>query len=311
MAQVLGIIGGSGVYDIEGLTHVRRVKLRTPFGAPSDSYVLGRLGDLQLCFLPRHGVGHRLLPSELNSRANIWGFKKLGVERLLSITAVGSLRESVEPGDVLVADQILDRTRSRQATFFGEGLVAHVQLADPICSDLSDVVYACATAAGARAHKGGTYLCMEGPAFSTRAESKLHRQWGMDVVGMTALPEATLAREAELCFSMLALVTDYDCWHASEADVSVTAVLEVMRRNVSVAKKIIQLVAGKLAGPRTCSCGSALEGAIMTDPRRVPPATRRRLQLLLGDRLTVARAPAKKGSKIVRRRAAAREARTR
>jgi 5'-methylthioadenosine phosphorylase len=310
MAMALGIIGGSGVYDIEGLTHVRRVRVRTPFGEPSDSFVCGRLGELELCFLPRHGVGHRLLPSEINSRANIWGFKKLGVERLLSITAVGSLREAIEPGDVLVADQLFDRTGNRPATFFGEGLVAHVQLADPICSDLSDIVYACATAAGARAHKGGTYLCMEGPAFSTRVESRLHRQWGMDVVGMTALPEATLAREAELCFSMLALVTDYDSWHASEADVSVPAVLEVLRRSVLVAKDIVQLVAGKLAGPRTCNCGSALDGAMMTDPRLVPAVTRRRLELFIGKRLAAvgqSTAGRKKGSKSVRRRAAARE----
>jgi 5'-methylthioadenosine phosphorylase len=313
MAIALGIIGGSGVYDIEGLTHVRRVRVRTPFGEPSDSYTLGRLGDQELCFLPRHGVGHRLLPSEINSRANIWGFKKLGVERLLSITAVGSLREALQPGDVVVADQLFDRTGNRQATFFGEGLVGHVALADPMCSDLSDIVYACATAAGARAHKGGTYLCMEGPAFSTRAESKVHRQWGMDVVGMTALPEATLAREAELCFSMLALVTDYDCWHETEADVSVTAVLEVLRRNVLLAKNIIRLVTAKLSGPRICNCGSALAGALMTDPKVVPAATRRKLELLLGDRLAAtspAKVRGKRGSKTVRRSAAAKAVRT-
>jgi 5'-methylthioadenosine phosphorylase len=310
MAIALGIIGGSGVYDIEGLTHIRRVRVRTPFGDPSDSYVVGRLGEQELCFLPRHGVGHRLLPSEINSRANIWGFKKLGVERLLSITAVGSLREQLEPGDVMVADQLFDRTGNRQATFFGQGLVAHVQVADPMCSDLSDIVYASATAAGARAHKGGTYLCMEGPAFSTRVESKLHRQWGMDVVGMTALPEATLAREAELCFSMLALITDYDCWHETEADVSVPAVLEVLRRNVVVAKSIIKLVTAKLGGPRICNCGTALDGALMTDPKLVPAATRRRLELLLGDRLAGRGEAKPRGkNKVVRGSAAARVAR--
>jgi 5'-methylthioadenosine phosphorylase len=238
------------------------------------------------------------LPSEVNSRANIWGFKKLGADRLLSLTAVGSLREGVEPGDILVPDQLFDRTGARAQTFFGQGLVAHVQLADPVCSDLTDIVYACATAAGARAHKGGTYLCMEGPAFSTRAESRVHRQWGMDVVGMTALPEAALAREAELCYAMLALVTDYDCWHVSEADVSASAVIEVVRRNVLKAKEIVGLVAGKLGGPRTCNCGTALDGAVMTDPRRIPPATRRRLALLLGDRFS-ATGPAKaRGKKL-------------
>ncbi len=302
----LGILGGSGIYDIDGLSKVRRVALKTPFGAPSDAYLVGRLGDLDLCFLPRHGRGHRLLPSEVNSRANVWGFKKLGVERLVSITAVGSLREDLAPGDVVVPDQMFDRTGSRPATFFGGGLVAHVQIADPICRDLADVVYASATAAGGRAHRGGVHLCMEGPTFSTRAESRLHRQWGMDVVGMTVLPEATLAREAELCFANLALVTDYDCWHETEADVSVQAVLEVLRANARLAKEIVRLVAGKVGLPRTCTCASALDGAIMTDPAVVPPATRRRLELILGDRLPAPAAARKKtGTRRVRRRSAA------
>jgi len=300
----LGIIGGSGIYDIDGLTQVRRVRVKTPFGEPSDSYLVGRFGELELCFLPRHGRGHRLLPSEVNSRANIWGFKKLGVERVVSITAVGSLRDELAPGDVVVPDQLFDRTGARQPTFFGGGLVAHVQIADPVCDELAAVVYAAATAAGARAHRGGCHLCMEGPTFSTRAESRLHRQWGMDVVGMTVWPEASLAREAELCFANLALVTDYDCWHETEDDVSVPAVLEVLRANARLAKDIVRLVAAKVSVPRTCSCATALEGALMTDPAVVPAATRRRLALLLGDRLS---APGSKpvAAKRVRRRSAA------
>ncbi|MHB8420570.1 MAG: S-methyl-5'-thioadenosine phosphorylase [Myxococcales bacterium] len=309
----LGIVGGSGIYDMEGLTHFREVRVRTPFGDPSGSYLVGRLGDLELCFLPRHGRGHRLMPSEVNSRANIWGFKRLGVERLVSITAVGSLREELAPGDVVVPDQLFDRTGARQPTFFGGGLVAHVQLADPTCRELADVVYASATAAGGRAHRGGCHLCMEGPSFSTRAESRLHRQWGMDVVGMTVLPEAALAREAELCFANLALVTDYDCWHEVEADVSVPAVLEVLRANARLAKDIVRLIAEKVGGPRTCGCATALDGALVTDPAAVPAATRRRLALLLGDRHAAPgrkvgrrpRAKPKAGAKSLRRTAAA------
>ncbi len=307
MAIALGIIGGTGLYQIPGLKAARRVRVRTPFGDPSDAFLVGRWDGLTLCFLPRHGAGHRLLPSEVNSRANLWGFKKLGVERILSVSAVGSLREDVRPGDVVVPDQLFDRTGGRRQTFFGDGLVGHVALADPMCEDLAAVLYAAATGAGARAHKGGTYLCMEGPAFSTRAESRLYRQWGMDVIGMTALPEAMLAREAELCYATLALVTDYDCWHQVEADVSVSAVLEILRRNTDLAQRIVGLVAGKLDGPRTCSCGEALQGALVTDPALVPAATRRKLAPILGDRLPAA--PKKRGTKSVRRRVAACELR--
>ncbi len=290
MTIALGVIGGSGLYEIEGLTRVKKVLVKTPFGDPSAPYTLGRLGEVELCFLPRHGVGHRLLPSEVNSRANLWGFKKLGVERLLSFSAVGSLREAIEPGDLVMPDQIFDRTAGREQTFFGDGLVAHVPLADPMCQELSDMAYAAATALGGRVHKGGTYLCMEGPAFSTRAESRVHRLWGMDVVGMTAFPEAKLAREAEICYATAALVTDFDCWHAVEADVSVPAVLEVLRRNVALAKSMVREIAKKLPAPRTCGCGEALRDALLTDPAHVTPAARRRLGLLFGRRLPAAKA---------------------
>lgn len=300
---MLGVIGGSGIYDIAGVSRGKRITLKTPFGAPSDSYLVGRLGRLDVCFLPRHGRGHRISPSEVNSRANIWGMKKIGVERLVSITAVGSLREGLAPGDVVVPDQLFDRTGGgRSTTFFGDGVVAHVQMADPTCAELADLVYASATAAGARAHKGGCHLCMEGPTFSTRAESRLHRSWGMDVVGMTVLPEAALAREAELCFSNLALVTDYDCWHETESDVSVPAVLEVLRANAKLANEIVRLLAEKADGPRTCPCTTALDGAIVTAPEAISPAARRRLSLLLGDRHA---APPKKASLRSRRSRAA------
>ena len=300
MAIALGILGGSGLYAMEGLERARQVAVKTPFGDPSGRYTVGRLGGVEVCFLPRHGPGHRLTPSEVNSRANIWGFKKLGVERLLAFSAVGSLRESIEPGDMVVPDQLVDRTSGRrEASFFGDGVVAHVAFADPMCSELSDLVYAAATAAGGRIHKGGSYVCIEGPAFSTRAESNLYRQWGLDIVGMTALPEAKLAREAELCFSTVSLVTDFDCWHEVEADISVPAVLEVLRRNTALAQALIRAVAAKPALPRLCGCGDSLKDAILTDPAQLSAAARRRLDLLIGHRLP-AKKP-KKGKKRVAR----------
>ncbi len=284
--QTIGVIGGSGLYDLPGLTRVREVKLKTPFGDPSDAYIVGELGAVQLAFLPRHGRGHRFSPTEINSRANIWGFKKLGCQRIISFSAVGSMREEIAPGHMVIIDQLIDRTRQRPQTFFGEGIVGHVQMADPVCLELASVLYDSAAAARAKVHRGGTYLCIEGPQFSTRAESRLYRSWGVDVIGMTNLPEARLAREAELCYATVALSTDYDCWHHAEEDVTVEAVLAVMAKNVDTAREIIRQAARRLEkGGRRCECGNALRSAIMTAPEAVPAKTYQKLELLVGHRL--------------------------
>jgi len=280
--RVIGVIGGSGLYEIDGLESIERHRLETPFGPPSDEYVSGRLEGRRVVFLPRHGRGHRIAPSQLNFRANVFGMKQLGVDTLLSISAVGSMREDIVPGDMVVVDQFFDRTRGRASTFFTDGVVVHVLFADPVCADLAEIVHRAGVEAGARMHKGGTYLCMEGPHFSTRAESKIYRQWGVDIIGMTNLQEAKLAREAELCFSTLALATDYDCWHETEEDVSVAGVLEVMRRNVESAKRIIRETVRTLPAERTCACGSALEHAILTDRSLIPETTKRELGVLIG-----------------------------
>lgn len=282
MARILGIIGGSGLYDLPGLEDVERVELDTPFGAPSDLYITGRLGETQLVFLPRHGVGHRLLPSELNNRANIWGFKKLGCERVMSVSAVGSMKKEIVPGHVVVVDQFFDRTKARIPTFFGDGLVAHVGFADPVCAELAAQLFDAASATDGGVHRGGTYVCIEGPAFSTRAEARIYRQWGVDVIGMTNIPEAKLCREAEICYATLALATDYDCWHESEEDVSVEAVLETLRKNVRRAQDIIRGLATRIEDERSCPCRSALAHAIMTAPDHVTPAARERLDLIVG-----------------------------
>jgi len=297
--RTLGVIGGSGLYELPGLQRVHEQRVKTPFGDPSDSYVIGELGDVRLVFLPRHGRGHRFLPNELNYRANIWGMKKLGVERILSFSAVGSMREGIAPGHMVIVDQFIDRTTQRPQTFFGEGLVGHVQMADPVCHEVADVLYESAKAAGATVHKGGTYICIEGPQFSTRAESRLYRSWGVDVIGMTNLPEARLAREAEICYATVALSTDYDCWHHAEADVTVDAVVAVMHANVKTAQEIVREAARRLTGARTCGCGEALQHALMTAPDRIPPATRKKLALLVSHRLPpVSKAkPAKKPAK--------------
>jgi 5'-methylthioadenosine phosphorylase len=280
-AAVVGVIGGSGLYQIEGLEDVREVELATPFGAPSDAYVTGVLGGVRMVFLPRHGRGHRISPSEINFRANIWGLKLLGVTRIISVSAVGSMREDVKPGDFVVIDQFFDRTRHRPDTFFGEGCVAHVMFADPVCSEVRRALLAAGQQLGLPVRDGGTYMNMEGPQFSTRAESRLYRSWGIDVIGMTNLQEAKLAREAELCYATVAMATDYDCWHASHEDVTVEAIIAVMQRNVGNARKLIQSAVPRLAGARGCTCGSALASAIMTAPDRIPAATRAKLALLL------------------------------
>ncbi|MDP6424795.1 MAG: S-methyl-5'-thioadenosine phosphorylase [Planctomycetota bacterium] len=280
----LGVIGGSGLYEIEGLTEVEEVVVETPFGEPSDALVRGQLGDCELVFLPRHGRGHRLMPTELPFRANIWAFKELGVEAILAVSAVGSMREEIVPGHLVVVDQFIDRTRHRPDTFFGDGVAAHVHFADPVCGDLASDVHGAAVAAGATVHQGGTYVCMEGPQFSTRAESRLYRSWDASVIGMTNLQEARLAREAGICYSTLALATDYDCWHESEEDVSVEAVLVVIRENVATAKQVIGELASRLSDARTCSCKSAMEHAIMTAPDCISAEARQRLDLLLPER---------------------------
>jgi 5'-methylthioadenosine phosphorylase len=279
----LGIIGGSGFYQMNGLELVERIELETPFGAPSDAFYRGRMGETTVIFLARHGRGHRILPTELNYRANIYGMKTLGAEHLISVSTAGSMKEHIAPGDLLVASQFIDHTYQRTASFFGDGIVAHVSLADPVCSDLSRDLAASGRAATAKIHEGGTYLCIEGPQFSTRAESNLYRAWGVDVISMTAMQEARLAREAELCYAVLALVTDYDCWHHSVQAVDIGEILRVMRLNVELAQAAVAGVAQALAlRRRTCSCGSALKDGIITERAAIPAAAVERLRPIVG-----------------------------
>jgi 5'-methylthioadenosine phosphorylase len=277
----IGVIGGSGLYEIEGLTSIEEVTVETPFGAPSDPFVVGRLGDARLVFLPRHGRGHRILPHEINFRANIWGMKKLGVDWILSVSAVGSLKEEIRPGDIVIVDQFIDRTKARQSSFFGDGVAGHVGFADPICSETAAHVWAAAKHAGARVHQGGTYVVMDGPMFSTRAESNLYRSWGASVIGMTNLPEAKLAREAEICYATIALSTDYDCWHETEEDVTVEAVLAIIKQNVTLAKQIVKGAVERIPSERRCGCGHAAAHAVMTAPDAIPVEARARLGLIL------------------------------
>jgi 5'-methylthioadenosine phosphorylase len=277
----IGIIGGSGLYDMTELTDRTERAVSTPFGEPSGPYVLATLRGRRVAFLARHGVGHRLLPSELNFRANIYGFKALGVERILSASAVGSLREEYRPLDILVPDQFFDRTRGRVSTFFGQGIVAHIAFAHPVCSHLSAVAADAAAAVGATVHRGGTYVNMEGPQFSTLAESRLYRTWGMDVIGMTNLQEAKLAREAEICYATLALVTDYDCWHPDHDAVTVDLIVANLLHNAVTAQKTIAEAVSRLDGPRTCACKDALATAIITRPEQIPAETRKRLGPLI------------------------------
>jgi 5'-methylthioadenosine phosphorylase len=267
---------------MEALTDVSQISIDTPFGSPSDDYIAGTLEGVRIAFLPRHGRGHRFSPSELNFRANIYGFKKLGVEHLISVTAVGSLKEDIRPLDIVIPDQFYDCTKQRVSTFFGNGLVAHIAFADPVCPDLISVVYDGALKAGASVHSGGTLLCIEGPAFSTRSESNVYRRWGMDIIGMTSLQEAKLAREAEICYAAMALVTDYDCWHEVESEVNVETVVQNLDKNISIAKQIIQIVVPQISNKRRCPCAQALKNAIMTDISVIPPETRSKLDLLVG-----------------------------
>ena len=283
---MLGIIGGSGLYDLPGLSGIRSEAVRTPFGDPSDQILLGRLGDQEIAFLSRHGAGHRLSPSEVPYRANLHALKQLGATRVISVSAVGSMKEEIVPGQLVLPTQYIDRTVARPRTFFGEGIVAHVAFSDPVCQQLHGHLNAACFAAGATVHAKGTYVCIEGPQFSTRAESELFRSWKVDVIGMTALPEARLAREAELCYATVALATDYDCWHPGHDAVTAAQVIGTLQRNVALAREVIRnaaLALGRIR-ERSCACGHALDAAVMTAPSRIPPAARKRLALLLGDR---------------------------
>ena len=282
MTPTIGIIGGSGLYDMAELTDREDHHLTTPFGDPSGPYVLATLRGRRVAFLARHGAGHRLMPSELNYRANIYGFKALGVERILSASAVGSLKQEYKPLDILVPDQFFDRTKGRISTFFGRGLVAHIAFAHPVCPHVSGLLADCAASVGATVHRGGTYVNMEGPQFSTLAESRLYRSWGMDVIGMTNLQEAKLAREAEICYSTLALVTDYDCWHPDHDSVTVDLIVANLMQNAVTAQKTIAAAVERLGEPRTCACKDALATAIITRPEHIPDDTKRELRLLIG-----------------------------
>jgi 5'-methylthioadenosine phosphorylase len=282
----IGIIGGSGLYQMEGLTRLEEHALKTPFGAPSDAYVSGVLHGREVVFLPRHGKGHRFLPSEIPFRANVWGMKKLGVTHLLSVSAVGSLKEEIAPGHIVFPDQFIDRTFLRETTFFGRGIIAHVQFGDPVCPNLLDDLEATAQRLNVAHHRGGTYVCMEGPAFSTRAESNLYRGWNGAVIGMTNLQEAKLAREAELCFATIALATDYDCWHETEAEVSVDSVLKVMEQNIATSKRLLAGVVERLDPARSCGCHDSLKFALLTPPQRMPEQTKAELEPIIGRYLT-------------------------
>jgi 5'-methylthioadenosine phosphorylase len=285
----IGIIGGSGLYDLEGIQNVQERRLTTPFGEPSDALVTGTLHGKEVVFLPRHGKGHRLLPTEVPFRANIWALKKLGVTHLLSVSAVGSLKEEIKPGHLVFPDQFLDRTFHRESTFFGNGIVGHVQFGNPVCAEMMEVLAETAKRLGITAHKGGTYVCMEGPQFSTKAESHLYRSWGGAVIGMTNLQEAKLAREAEICFATIALATDYDCWHESEAEVSVEAVLEVMRQNIAASKKLLSGAIAALRPDLPCAAQDALKYAILTPLHLVPAQVKRDLEPIIGRYMNTAR----------------------
>lgn len=283
----IGVIGGSGLYSMDALEDITPMTMETPFGRPSDDFVVGTLDGVRVAFLPRHGRGHRFSPAELNYRANIHAFKQLGATHIISVTAVGSLREEMRPLDIVLPDQLVDRTRERNSTFFGNGIVAHIPFAEPFCPDLRRHLYRVAKGqgVGARVHRQGTLVTIEGPAFSTRAETNLYRQWGLDIIGMTTLQEAKLAREAEICYAAMAMVTDYDCWHRDAGEVNVAAVVAHMQKNVETAKGIIQRVVPQIPSRRDCPCGNALDNAIMTDEASFPADTRQKLQLII-DRAT-------------------------
>lgn len=278
----IGVIGGSGLYNIEGMKNIKEQNIKTPFGNPSDGFIIGKLSGKEVVFLPRHGRGHRISPSELNYRANIFGMKKMGVDRIISICAVGSLKEELKPLDMVIPDQFVDRTnQARKMTFFDEGIVAHITFSDPVCPELCGILFEAGKKAGANIHKGGTYINMEGPAFSTKAESMLYRTWGMDIIGMTNMAEAKLAREAGICFATLAMVTDYDCWHTSEK-VSVEMIIQNLTKNSEMAKSIIKNALKIMPGQRSCSCGESLKDAIITSKDIIPESTKKKLDIIIG-----------------------------
>lgn len=280
--KILGVIGGSGLYHMKDLNILEKVSVQTPFGDPSDPLIIGEIGGARLAFLPRHGTGHKIPPSEINFRANIFAMKKIGVERIISVSAVGSMKEPIPPGHIVIPDQFIDRTHRRISTFFTAGMVGHVGFADPVCPELSKEAAAAAREAGANVHEGGTYICIEGPQFSSRAESHLYRQWGVDVIGMTNVTEAKLAREAGICYATIALVTDYDCWHEGEEAVTVEAVMEVMHKNVELAQVIIKKALTRLGGERKCQCEAAARYAIVTDKNVIPKKLKEDYQVLFG-----------------------------
>jgi 5'-methylthioadenosine phosphorylase len=278
----IGIIGGSGLYEIEGLTDIEEVDVSTPFGEPSDRIVVGTLQGKRVAFLPRHGRGHRILPGEVNARANVYALKSLGVERIISVSACGSMKEAIAPLDIVIPDQIIDRTKGRDSTFFGHGLAVHISFAEPFCPELGDILYAAAKKVGAKVHKGGTYVCIEGPRFSSKAESKMHRLWDVEIIGMTAMPEAVLAREAEICYATIAMSTDYDVWHETEAPVTAEMVVQNLLRNVETAKSILREALPLIGPERDCECATALSVAIQTARDRIPGRIKQELCLLVG-----------------------------
>jgi len=278
----IGVIGGSGLYEIEGLTDVKEVDIKTPFGKPSDAIITGKLEGVSVAFLPRHGKGHRITPTEIPVQANIYALKSLGVEWIISVNAVGSLREEIKPGDLVIPNQLIDRTRSRVNSFFGEGIVAHVPFADPFCPVLSQTLYQATREVADVVHLNGTYVCMEGPAFSTRAESRLYRSWGADIIGMTALPEAKLAREAEICYAIIACVTDYDSWKEMSEPVTVDVILDILHRNIDIAKRIIKLAVSRMPDKRNCGCATAMRTAITTAPEFILAEQKKKLNLIIG-----------------------------
>ena len=280
--KTVGVIGGSGLYEMEGLSDTRFVKLETPWGNPSDDLLVAKLGDIKIVFLPRHGRGHKIMPTEINFRANIYAMKKLGVEYIISVSAVGSMKEEIAPGHVVIPDQFFDHTKRRASTFFVDGIVAHVSMADPVCLGLSDILYKASVDSGATVHKGGIYICIEGPQFSTRGESNIYRRWGVDVIGMTNMPEAKLAREAEICYGVLALSSDYDCWHEEHADVTVEDIIQVLMKNVELAKRVITHAVPMICEQeRDCPCPNALENSIITARDAIPEEAKARLNLLI------------------------------
>ena len=280
--RMVGVIGGSGLYEMEGLEEVQTISLTTPLGDPSDSFVVGRLEGIKIAFLPRHGKGHRISPSSLNFRANIYAMKVLGVQWIIGVSAVGSMKESIHPGDMIIPDQFIDRTTARPNTFFSDGIVGHISFADPVCPVLSQILYQAGREVGATVHKNGTYLCIEGPQFSTRAESKLYRTWGVDIIGMTNIPEAKLAREAEICYATIAFATDYDCWHQEAGDVSIGEVLRILAQSTKIAKSAIRNAVSHLPEKRECICATALKYALITGKKYIPEKTKKDLEPIIG-----------------------------